>query len=69
MFQTVLGHDEKSVRAADELMGRGAAWAAGRAVGRIFPLKENVNQAVASPKKAEIKPAPGLASSSPAPNP
>ena len=65
----MLGHDEKSVRAADELMGRGAAWAAGRAVGRIFPLEENVNQAVASPKKAGIKPAPGLASSSPAPNP
>ena len=61
MFQTVLGHDVKSAQAASELMGR--------AVGRIFPLEENVNQAVASPKKAGINPAPGLASSSPAPNP
>ena len=66
VFQTVLGHDEKSVRAAGELIGRGAAWAAGRATGKIFPGEENLNQTVAPPKTAEIKSAQGLASLSPA---
>ncbi len=50
VFQTVLGHDEMSVRAAGELICRGAAWAAGRGAGKIFPLEENLNQAAAAPK-------------------